>query len=105
MSEFSSLTTKLVTPLLKSRGYKKSGVFNRSPTHDSAVYRRENTELILTLQFHPYDYPEIGIRFQIRTDGKILVDRLYPPTKGGMKAILRSVIGDIEKTDVEVDSK
>ena len=52
MSEFAKLTTKLVTPLLKRRGFKKHGAFDRSPTHDEAIYR--STRASLTA---PWDTP------------------------------------------------
>jgi len=96
MSEFSTLTTMLVTPLLKRRGFKKHGSFNRSPTSDSAVYRRGDVELCLTLAFHPYDYPDIGIRMEVCDANGIQFDRLHPPTEGGIEAMLRAVISDIE---------
>ncbi|MDB5338860.1 MAG: hypothetical protein JWN70_4479, partial [Planctomycetaceae bacterium] len=68
----------------------------RSPTSDSALYRRDDLELKLTWVFHPYDYPEIGIHMQIRDPGGIRFARLYPPTEGGTEAMLRAVLSDIE---------
>lgn len=96
MSEFSTLTTKMITPLLRQRGFTKHGKFDRSPTHDSALYRRGDLELQLTYAFHPYDYPDIGIRLQVRDDNGILFDWLYPPDEGGTEAMLRAVLKDIE---------
>jgi hypothetical protein len=96
MSEFSTLTTKLITPPLKRRGFKKHGTFTRSPTHDSALYRRGDVELQLTFNFHPYDYPYFGIRMQVRDAGGLLFDRLYPPTEGEVEAMLQAVLRDIE---------
>jgi hypothetical protein len=96
VSEFSTLTTKLVTPLLKQRGFKKHGRFDRSPTHDSALYRRGGLELQLTFAFHPYDYPDIGIRMQVRDANGVRFDRLHPPVEGGTEAMLRAVVSDIE---------
>ena len=96
MSEFSTLTTRLVTPLLRQRGFKKHGTFDRSPTHDCALYRRGDFELHLTFAFHPYDYPDLGIRIQVRDARGILFDRLHPPAEGGTEAMLRAVLTDIE---------
>jgi hypothetical protein len=96
MSEFSTLTTRLVTPLLRQRGFKKYGSFTRSPTHDSALYRRGDLELRLTFAFHPYDYPEIGIRVEVCNANGVQFDRLYPPTGGGTEEMLRAVIDDIQ---------
>ncbi len=96
MSEFSTLTTKLVTPLLRQRGFKKHGTFDGSPTHDSALYRREDLELKLTLAFHPYDYPDVGIGIRVRDASGILFDRLHPPAEGRTEAMLRAVLRDIE---------
>lgn len=96
MSEFSKLTTKLVTPLLKQMSFKKHGTFSRSPTHDQSVYRRGDLELQLTFAFHPYDYPEIGIRMQVRDANGVLFDRLHPPSEGGTEAMLRAVVRDIK---------
>ena len=53
-------------------------------------------ELRLTFAFHPYDYPDIGIRMQVRDAGEIRFDRLHPPAEGGVEAMLREVLGDIE---------
>ncbi len=96
MSEFSALTTRLVTPMLRQRGFKKRGAFERSSTHDSAVYRRGDLELRLTFAFHPYDYPDVGIRMQVGDANGILFDRLHPPTEGGTEAMLREVVSDVE---------
>lgn len=96
MSEFSTLTTKLVTPLLTRRGFKKHGSFDRSPTHDFALYRRGDLELRLTFAFHPYDYPEVGIRMQVRDATGLLFERLYPPSEGGTEVMLRAVVTDIQ---------
>ena len=98
MSEFSTLATRLVTPLLKRKGFKKCGTFDRSPTHDSALYRKGNVNVQLIYAFHPYDYPEIGIPLEIRGPKGALVDRLYPPTLGGIDAMLRAAISDLEGT-------
>ncbi len=95
MSEFSVLTTKLITPLLKRRGFKKHGAFNRSPTSDRAIYRRGDIALELKFAFHPYDYPYVGIRMLVRRR-RDTFDRLHPPTEGGVEAMLRAVITDIE---------
>lgn len=96
MSEFSTLTTKLITPLLKQRGFKKHGSFLRTSTCDTAVYRRGGLELRLIFSVHGYDYPEIGIRMRLRDANGMLFDRLHPPTEGGMEAMLRAVVSDIE---------
>jgi hypothetical protein len=96
MSEFTKLTTQLVTPILKRRGFKKHGAFDGSPSHDSAVYRNGDTEVCLTYAFHPYDYPDVGIRLCVRRSGTTLVDSLHPPAPGGTEAMLRAVISKIE---------
>ena len=96
MSDFSTLTTKLVTPLLQDRGFKKVGEFDRGSTHDSAIYRRGALEVELTFAFHPYDYPELGIRLRVRDATGVLFDRLHPPAEGGTEAILQEVIRDIK---------
>lgn len=96
MSEFSKLTTKLITPALKSRGFLKHGKFDQSPTHDSAIYRRGDIEVTLTFAFHPYDYPEVGIRLRTCNANSVVFDRLYPPAKGGIEAIFEAVLKDIE---------
>jgi hypothetical protein len=96
MSDFSTLTTKLVTPLLKRKGFKKHGAFERSPTSDFALYRRGNLEVKLTYAFHPYDYPYLGIRVEVRKSHRTLLDRLHPPTRGGTKVMLRAVVADLE---------
>jgi hypothetical protein len=96
MSEFSKLTTKLVTPLLKQRGFKKHGTFDRGSLSDSALYRRGDLELQLTYAFHPYDYPEVGIRMQVRDANGMIFDRLHPPAEGGTEALLLAVVRDIE---------
>jgi hypothetical protein len=95
MSEFSSLTTKLITPLLKRRGLKKTGPFSRGATHDSALYRKDGVEVELTYSIHPYDYPEIGIRLVVRGKGRATLDRLYPPGPGGVAKVLRSIADDL----------
>ena len=102
MSEFSTLTTRLITPLLRLNGFKKHGTFNRSSTFDFALYKRGNVGMELTLAFHPYDYPDLGIRMQVHDDSGILFDRLHPPTEGGIEAMLRSAISDIESAVSEV---
>ena len=96
MSEFSSLTTKFVTPLLRQRGFKKHGKFENSPTHDSAIYRCGDIELVITYAFHPYDYPDIGIRMQVREGSKLIFDRLHPPTDGGIETMLQAIVSDIK---------
>lgn len=96
MSEFAKLTTKLVTPILKRRGFKKYGAFENSPTHDSAIYRNGDTEIRLTYAFHPYDYPDIGIRLNIHRSGTTLIDSLHPPSLGGTEAMLRAVIAELD---------
>jgi hypothetical protein len=50
----------------------------------------------LIFAFHPYDYPEVGIRMQVRNARGILFDRLHPTTEGGTEAMLRAVVSDIE---------
>lgn len=35
MSEFSTLTTKLITPIMREKGFRKRGRFSRSPMSDS----------------------------------------------------------------------
>jgi hypothetical protein len=99
MSEFSSWTTKLVTPLLRQRGFKKLGAFNRSSTHDLALYRRGDLQFQLTFAFHTYDYPDVGIWLQVRDVSGICFERFYPPCKGGVEAMLRAVIADINVMD------
>lgn len=96
MSEFSSLTTKLVTPPMKRRGFTKRGAFSQSSTHDSAFYIRGDIELRLTFSFHPYDHPEMGIRMLVRDANGIRFDRLYPPVEGGTEAILRCILVDLD---------
>ncbi len=96
MSEFSSLTTKLVTPLLKRNGFKKQGRFERSPSHDFALYRRGDLQVELTYAFHPYDYPYLGIRVQVRGPKRTILNRLHPPTRGGTKAMLRAALLDLK---------
>ncbi|WP_435017360.1 hypothetical protein TA3x_004966 [Tundrisphaera sp. TA3] len=100
MSEFSRLTTMLVTPVLRHQGFIKHGAFDHSPTHDTACYHKGSLELSLTLAFHPYDYPEMGIRMQVRDADRILFDRLHPPTEGGIEAMLQAVLKDIEASAV-----
>ena len=96
MSEFSTLTTKLVTPLLKRNGFRKHGAFERSPTSDFALYRRGDLQVKLTYAFHPYDYPYLGIRLEVRGPKGPILDRLRPPTRGGTKAMLRAVVADLK---------
>ena len=96
ISESSGLTTSFITPLLKQRGFKKYASFERSPTHDSAAYRRGDLEVHLVYASHPYDYPGIGIRVQIRNAGGILFDRPCPPADGGTVTIPRAVANDSE---------
>lgn len=96
VSEFSTLTTRSITPALKARGFRKYGRFDRSETHDQATYQRGDIVVTLTLAFHPYDYPEIGIRLRTCDADSVLFDHLYPPSAGGIEEILRAVLKDIE---------
>ena len=96
MSEFSTLTTKLITPLLRQKGFRKLGAFDRGATHDFALYARGDTQVRLTYSFHPYDYPDHGIHLEVRASGGTLVDRLHRPTRGGIRAMLRAVAKDLK---------
>ena len=96
MSEFSTLTTKHVTPLLRQRGFKKHGSFGRGSLHDSAHYRRGDLELVLTYSLHPYDYPDVGIRLRVRDGNGSRFDRLHRPAEGGVEAMIRGVLEDIQ---------
>jgi len=100
MSEFTTGTTKVITPVLSGLGFKKRGRFSRSSTHDVVVYRRDDVELKLTFAFHPYDYPDVGIRVQLRDALGLRSDSLYGPTHGGTDAILRAILKDLVSRDL-----
>lgn len=92
MSEFSKLTTKLVTPLLKQHGFKKHGPFDRSALHDFALYRKDKLEVKLTFSLHPYDYSEHGIKLEIVEANRVLLQHLSSPRKGGIQSMLNETV-------------
>jgi len=98
MSEFSTLVTRYVTPLLRQWGFKKHGAFGRGALYDVADYRRGDLEVQLIFSLHPYDYPLIGIRLEMRDANGLLFDRFYPPVEGGIKAMLEAATSDIKET-------
>ena len=81
---------------MKQRGFKKLGKFHRTVTSDTALYRRGDLELRLSWSIHGYDYPEIGIRMLVRDATGLLFNRLFPPEEGGIEAMLRAVVREIE---------
>ncbi len=96
MSEFSALTTKLVTPVLRERGFKKHGSFTRGSIYDFAIYRRGDLEVKLTYAFGSQDYPDIGIRLRVCDGDKVRFEKLYDPIDDGTEAIFRILLNDIE---------
>ena len=96
MSEFSKQVTSLLTPTMKSLGFKKVGTFDRSALSDSATYERERSIVKVILQLHPYDYPDVGMRLQISSDSQILMDRLYPTEDGDVEALIKNICSDID---------
>lgn len=99
MSEFSKSATATITPLLKQRGFKKQGAFTGSPLFDEAVYLRGRTRVTLTLQRHPYDYPNIGIQLTIKDRGKIAHRRLYSTESGETRDLIDAIADDL--TDMQ----
>jgi hypothetical protein len=96
MSEFSTLTTKLITPVLREKGFSKRGRFSRSPSWDWADYYRDNLKVRLVWCFHPYDYPELGIRLEVSDESGIRLRRVYPPCDEGAEPLIRSVLEDLK---------
>lgn len=95
MSEFSKLTTDLVTPLLDRHGFKKLGRFGGSATSDFAIYRRGDLEVRVVLAFHPYDHPNIGIQLRVQQGDRVLHEGLYPPEEGGLAVMLQKAAADL----------
>lgn len=96
MSDFSKLITRLITPAMRARGFRKHGKTDSNPLHGSAVFLRHDCEVRIVLALHPYDYPEVGIRLETMRNGARMNNWLYPLVEGGIEAILRSILIDIE---------
>ena len=100
MTVFTTQVTKLLTPRLKSLGFKKIGTFDRSPTHDAATYVRGKSEVKITLQLHPYDYPDHGIQIHVMSDSKIVVSRLYPIEQTGIEELIKKISSDVDSNNI-----
>ncbi len=52
--------------------------------------------MILTLAFHPYDYPEIGIRLRTCDVTRCCLITCTRPQRGGLRRFCGAVLKDIE---------
>lgn len=71
-TEFTRLNSEIITPLMKSKGFKKVGKYEYGATFDKAVYRSREKELQVIYTVHPYDYPYHGINIEERVGGEVI---------------------------------
>lgn len=94
-TEFTKLNHSIITPLLKSKGYKKIGPYSYGATFDKAVYKKQNLELNIIYSVHPYDYPELGVRLIVLSKEAEIFSKLYPVQEGGLPVIIESLAKDL----------
>ncbi|MEZ6093260.1 MAG: hypothetical protein R3C03_03335 [Pirellulaceae bacterium] len=95
--------TGQLTPRMKSRGFKKIGAFDRSPTHDSATYVRGISSVEVILQLHPYDYPDLGIQIQVSSNSDSVWNQLYSIEEGDIEDLIKMICSDIDSDRIPLD--
>ena len=103
MTVFTTQVTSKLTPKLKQFGFKKTGVFDRCELSDHAAYVRRNSRLLVTLQLHPYDYPDVGIKVRYDIEKKVVFESLYPMGNGGILEIIDMICRDVDDGIIPLD--
>lgn len=98
-TEFTKLNHAIVTPILKSKGYRKIGPYEYGATFDHAVYKKQTKEISIVFSVHHYDYPDIGVTLRILYNEKQVFEKLYPVQEGGLSVIMDLVAKDLNSEE------
>jgi len=96
-TEFTKLNSKIITPLMKSKGYKKIGKYDYGATFDQAVYKTQEKELKIIYTTHPYDYPYHGINVEMHVGKKEEFNKHYSFESGTLEHLLELLAKDINE--------
>ena len=96
-TEFTKLNNSIITPIMKSKGYKKIGKYDYGATFDKAVYKTQNKELQVIYSTHPYDYPQHGISVEVSSGGKVEFTKHYSFESGNLESLFELLAKDIRE--------
>lgn len=99
-TEFAKLNNSIITPLMKSKGYKKIGKYDYGSTFDQAVYETSNRSLKVIFSVHPYDYPYHGITVEACSDGKVVLEKHYSLDAGNLEYLIELLAKDIKEGEI-----
>jgi hypothetical protein len=94
-TEFTKLNHSIITPIFKSKGYRKIGPYCYGGTFDEAVYKKNDITVKIYYSTHPYDYPETGVRIIIFSSEKEIHNKLYPFTEYDLPKIMDLMANDL----------
>ena len=60
-TEFTKLNHTIITPIMKSKGFRKIGKYDYGTTYEKAVYESSQNTCNVIFTAHPYVYPANGI--------------------------------------------
>lgn len=104
-TEFTQLNSSIITPIMKSKGFRKVGRYDYGSTFDKAVYQREDLEVNVIFSSHPYDYPYHGIEIKVISNGNIIDQKHYSFKNANMKSLVDELAKDISEEKIKIFCK
>ena len=101
-TDFTKLNNSIITPIMKTKGFRKIGKYNYGATFDRAVYKSSEKECRVIYSVHPYDYPIHGIRFEEISNGIKTFEKQYLFEDGDLDFLMRTLAKDLEAGAISI---
>ncbi len=100
-TEFTQLNNSIITPIMKSKGFRKVGRYDYGSTFDKAIYQRDDLEVNIIFSIHPYDYPFHGIEIKVISNGNLIDQKHYSFDNGNMKSLIDELSKDLKEETIK----
>ena len=89
---------------MKTKGFRKMGRYDYGATFDKAIYKSDEVEVNIIYSIHPYDYPYHGIKIKVINKEKIIEEKLYSFSEGGIEFSLNSLAEDLKQEKIKINA-
>jgi len=101
-TEFTKLNHAVITPIMRSKGFRKIGKYDYGATFDRALYKSSEKECQVIFSVHPYDYPFHGIRFEKISDGHKVFEKQYLFEDGDLDCLINALARDLKSGEIKI---
>ena len=96
MTNFTSFNSSIVSPVLKSHGFRVDEDYTYGVRFDYIVYKSGEKKFAVYFKLNKYDYDLVAVKIELSIKGVIVVEKYFNSDIGYLISLLTKIADEIE---------